>query len=323
MRTRKGVVLLITVGFITAVMALIAYQFAIIDRGLKRSTDETFYYQSALLLADINEKLLPSLLKGLDFSDNNDSNGSISNSNKESIGLVISGYYNIPFPLINDEGIGTAVVTLKPSGTRFNINDFTAFDADHRGFFEYFTRDLDDHQLLMDLIDLALENNASNGSYNYLLQDADLPLNSVFFRKKEIVDRDQFTLILDAYFGKTKDKKVYTLPWDDFLDFRSAKPMNISFLSYEYCKSLFYDKPQEWHEHVCKNEEELIFSPEELPDLANSDDNKTMHDHGITFDLYNPNILIDVAYSSQEKHSDFVLLFDIEKSKTLWIEAKL
>jgi len=320
---KKGVVLLITVGFITAIMGVIAYQFTIIDRGLKRSTDETFYYQSALLLADINEKLLPTILKQVNAAD---LNGSTSKDTNETIGMMISSYYNIPFPLINDEVIGTAVITLKPAGTHFNINDFKNLDPlnEERNFFDYFTQDLYDRPLLADLIDLALENNISRDpmEYEYLRQDDDLVLNSPFFRRGEIVDRDQFAQILDAYYARTKDKTIYKLPWDDFLDFTSVSPRNISYLSEAYCKSLFYDKPLEWHDLVCKNEDETIFTEAELSDLP-TDYNATMINHGITFDAFAPKFLIDIDYTVGEKSASFEMLYDLVKTKTLWVRAKL
>jgi len=316
MRQRKGVVLLITVGFITAIMALIAYQFSITDRGLKRTSKEKFYYQSSLILADIHEKLIPEMLKGLKSLDTNDS------SNKETTAQALNSYFNVPFPIINDEKIGSAVVTISPVDTKFNINRFKTLKDEKRDFFRLFTQDLEDNMLLIDLIDLALETNQSvTSAYEYLKNDDTLALNSIFFRRGEIVDMEQFGTILDSYYAMTKDKKAYELKWDDFLDFQSYGKTPFSHISYEFCRTVFSYKNIEWIERYCSNEDAILYSQEDMP--FDSDDNATFNSYNITFENYNPVIRVDIDISQNENSSHFRFFYDIEKSASSGLKIKM
>jgi hypothetical protein len=315
---RKGVILLITVAFITAIMALIGYQFSLVDNGLKRTGKEAFDYQSALLLHDVQKILIPQMLVAVSGSDVN------SSVVKEIIGDTLSAWYNIPTPLISDPVIGSATVTLRPSASGFDINRFKTFPPDQRGFFEFFAQELADRNLLMDLIDLALETNASvNATYAYLVNDNDLPLNDPFFHRGLIADPAQFRIIQDAYFAKTKDKKIYTLPWENFLDFDSGGSPNFSFMGYEYCRAVFFERPPTWHDTYCRNEEGLVYDYEEAgfyPDDLNA---SPIKEHAIIFSPYSRNILVEVDFVQDFHEGRFRFMYDIEAKKALWTEAEL
>ena len=316
MKKRRGVVLLITIGFITAITALIGYQFSIVDNGLKRTSSEKFYYQSSLLLADIQQKLIPEVLKELKSMDTNDS------QNKDIIAQTISGYYNVPFPIINDEKIGNAVITITPADTKFNINNLKKLSSEKRVFFENFTQDLEDPILITDMIDLVLETNDTiSSSYEYLKNENNLQLNSIFFRRGEIVNIEQFNTILDNYYTMTKDKKIYSLNWDEVFSFESYnKKMVFSEISYEFCKTIFSYKDSEWIGIYCTNNQEDTDSDEEIippcEEIASDDeDNITLSSYNIVCKNYNPIIQISVDIMQNENSANFKFMYDIEKSK--------
>lgn len=316
---RRGVVLLITVGFITVIMAVIGYQFTLVDRGLKRASQESFYYQSALLLHDVQKKLLPGVLDQILAEC-----GDISRA--ECLEGFLSMSYDIPTPLINDPTVGTVVITLKPPATGFDPNRFkTLTTPEQREFFQVFTetQQLIDSQLLMDLIDLALETNATRDSYSFLQYDEDIPLNDIFFRKGEIVDREQFDVILDAYYARTLDKKVYHLDWDAFLDFRTGEsPPVFALLKSEYCKSLFPDQPVEWIRTYCDNEEDIFYTEEDTG-FSQADINRTRDDFGISFVPDTSQVLVEVLFTREEHSARFRFMYDLGSKKALWTETAM
>jgi hypothetical protein len=315
---RRGVVLLITVGFITAIMAIIAYQFAIVDRGLKRASEETFYYQSALLLHDVQKKLLPTVLKEV-------LNQCGDLSKEECLEGFLSMSYNLPTPLLNDPTIGTAVITLSPPAKGFDPNGFKTLAPDDRVFFGVFTQELIDPLLLMELVDLALDTNSSvNSSYEYLKTDNDIPINNIFFRKGDIVDREQFDVILDAYYARTLDKKVYSLPWDEFLDFRTQnEPPVFALIKPEYCRSLFPDQPIEWQRTYCENEDEILYTEADVTGIPYAELNATLATHNITFEPNTKTVLVDVDFTQDEHTAHFRFLYDLSANTVRWTEVTL
>lgn len=316
MRQKKGVILLITVGFITAITALIAYQFSVTDKGLKRTAEEKFYYQSALILSDVNQKLIPELLKELKSLDANNSDS------KNLIADYLSAYYDLPFPVVNDESLGTVVVTISPADTKFNINLLKNIKDEDREFFRFFIQELEDRMLLIDLIDLALETNSSiSTAYEYLKNDGSIEINSIFFRKGEIVDMEQFEVILNSYYKISKDKKVFELNWDKFIDFSSFDKVSFSSISYEFCKAGFFDKGSDWIDSYCKNEERKYFEKDEV--LPDDDDNITLNRYNITFEKYSPIIEVNIDISQNENSSNFRFFYNIEKSASFGLKINM
>jgi hypothetical protein len=314
---RRGVVLLITIGFITAIMAIIGYQFTIVDRGLKRVSQESFYYQSALLLNDVQKKLLPTVVKEVRRQC-----GTMSREDCMTGFLEMS--YNLPTPLINDPQIGTVVITLKPPSSGFDPNSFKTIPSDKRGFFTAFAQELIDPQLLMELIDLALDTNDSvHSSYLYLKNDDDIPINDVFFRKGNIVDREQFDQILDAYYSRTLDKKVYALEWDDFLDFRTSGGPLFYLMKESYCRALFPDQPPEWLDTYCKNESEIQYTQEDVTGIPADDLNITVNDYHLIFDPDPDTVLIEVDFSHESDHARFRFMYGLASGKIRWTDAHL
>lgn len=313
---RRGVILLITVGFITAIMAVIAYQFAIVDKGLKRSSEEGFYYQCALLLNDVQTKLLPSVMQEVVAS--------CSGGKKaDCLEGFLSMSYNLPTPLINDPVIGTVVITLEPPVSGFDINRFKNLSPGQREFFRIFAQKLDDVTLLEELIDLTLETNTSNTSYEYLITDDDLPVNSIFFRHGEIVDREQFDVILKSYYAKTKDDKVYSLDWDAFLDYRTSGHPTFATLKEPYCRALFFEKDSQWLDTYCKNEEEIFFSQDDVTGITQDDLNATLNPHGITFAPDTTAVLVKTDITQGDNSASFRFMYDLNANHASWTEADM
>ena len=312
---RRGVVLLITIGFITAIMAVIAYQFTIVDRGLKRTAQETFYYQSSLLLYDVQRTLLPNVLKEVQSQ----CGGDISKA--ECLEGFLSMSYDIPTPLINDPMIGTVVITLLPPASGFDPERLKSLSPEKRDFFRVFAQELIYPDLLMELIDLALETNSTiNSSYEYLKSDDDIPINDFFFRKGSIVDREQFNIILDSYYAKTLDKKVYALDWDNFLDFRTQKSKPVfALLKKEYCHALYPDQSVKWQEDYCDNADGIFYSEEDIGFSA-EDINRTKNVFGISFTPDTKYVRVLVDFSREELSAKFRFMYDLSSQKVLWNE---
>ena len=313
---RRGVVLLITIGFMITLMALIGYQLTLVDKGLKQSSREGFYYQSSLVLSDIRSKLVPQMLQELSGMDLNDTDS------QEVVGEILSAWYDIPFPLINDEKFGSVTVTIQPAAKRFNINQMASLPIYNRIFFEHFTNTLVDNMLLMDMIDLALQTDANiTNRWQYLAQDNDLVLNSPFFRKGSITSKEQFDIILKAYADQMKDPKVYELPWDDFVTFHDTKKLSFAQLSDTFCQYLFYERGPSWWQSHCKNPEMIPYTEEDIH--PSEDENLTLHYLKIDFNAYDPQMLIDVFIEQNGLEARYEMFYDISAKKTLWTRAKL
>ena len=305
-KSKKGVVLLITIFFITTISAIIAYQFSIVKHGIKRVSKEQFYFQSMVILKDMQEKYLKDLTKELQAI-NNDTNSS------DDAMSMLREFYGIALNPIDDEKVGRVLVTINPAFSKFNINKLKYFTAENRFFFQSFIEDTRDPELFLNLIDLVLETNQTiaNGSYDYLVYDDTLSINSPSFRKKEIVNFEQFNTILEDYYKKTSDDKMKKLPWREFISF-SGQSLQFNDLSSEYCKAIFNQRDKEWKKEYCDNQENIEFKKEDL--AVSDDENLTLSLHGIEFASKDFKILVNLDIIQDTTKANFKFIYDINRS---------
>jgi disulfide oxidoreductase YuzD len=304
-KNKNAIALLITITFLMAISAIIAFGLKNIQKDITNSTKESFYYQSMIIYEDVKQILLPNIFEQIKNLDTNDSDS------KQAIAQILNDYFFLPIPLINDETIGSVFVEIRPVNRGYNINNLKSTPIPQRKFFKKFINNLDDEEFFIDLLDLALETNSSIAMYDYLKNDKSIAINLPFFKRGEIVDFKHFKQIEDEYFKKTKDKKIYDLNWKEFLDFNSGTKVIFSYIKYEYCKTLFIDNyGEEWVEKYCKNEE--FVDDSRAVEIFGEDYNQTLYSKNITLDNYTPKILVILHISQNKNRAKYIFRYNIE-----------
>ena len=184
---KKAVALLLTLIFITAILAIIGGIFSI----YQKFTKDTFYKnisQNSMLINNV-KSILDNLSK--------DINGS-------SIKLIFT-----TIPVSSKDGDFRALITIKPMFNRVDINEINKNNYIKKyleNILEYYqvADPLFFEDLILDTIDLDKKERVGG---------SEIILKNPFFKQGKIYNYAHFKEILDYYVKIMDDKSVYKIPW--------------------------------------------------------------------------------------------------------------
>ena len=197
---KKGIVLLITVGFIAVLTSVIAYIFSITDKSFKRVENIEGQNQDIIILQDIKailDERVSSLTKNDDFAKFLLGIPSfIDKKTKLSLEVRItplSNKININSLLINKK-IDTSINSfLESVAKKYNILDIAFLS-----------------NLLLDTID---EDSLSRSAMSEISEV------DIRYTNGSIVNKEHFDTLLKYYVDMIGDESVYEVPWDELIYF--------------------------------------------------------------------------------------------------------
>jgi len=328
---KRGVILLLTITFITALLTLAAWQYGLVEKSLKRTGSEAFTYQTITVLRDLQQVVLPELFKTVvppEFKDMDD-------LNKTRAAKQFFYWFEAGLPIELGEDIGRVIMSMTPAYTKLNVNRLKALNADSNRTF--LTRYLEeqgvyDPLLLYQYIDYTLKT-LPNYSYEHLEYDDSFVLNRPDFMRGEIIDLAHFNTILDAYATQLDDDKVKALSWEGIVEFESDRAndenqsLNFNFLGSTYCRVLANELVwlqgglERYCDHLDDNGEydpNLVFSRNELPQDAES--NRTLRIHNIDF-RFNPWIKVRLDLLRGDYERTYTFLFNMETGRSTKLKS--
>jgi hypothetical protein len=317
---RSGVVLLITLAFITAIIGIIGLQYKIINGGMQRLNKENMITQSNLIYANIQEEFIPNFIKQFVAPILDTTKG---DANRTMVIHTFLSIFENGIPLnsfgLDFPNFDVLNIKISAASTKFNINNFkNVTGEDERAVFEqYFIENqIEDSTLFFNILDRVLETNKTRQDWEYLTADENYIFNSPFFKRGEIYDMDQFQQLLQFYVDESNDTKIFSLPWRDLVQFQSS--------DVEFCKMspelrfmLFPDFHEQWMQEEeqrlndAQNDTMLIptsdCNQEDYNQTDNKDIQKRFDDFGITFsahtkldcELYIANDTVEYEYHFQ------------------------
>jgi len=197
---RKGIALLITIGFIVILTALIAYIFTLSNRAFEEVNNIQKRDQGQLLFSDV-KKLLDSYAN--EIEDDNDFSNFLSGTppfydGKSGLGLEVeikplSDKININSILINKKVNKNIVQFLQNVCETYNILDPSFFTS-----------------LILDTIDEdTLEREALS----------EISLHKIKYPNGSIYDKNQFKALENYYADVAQDKNIFSVPWEQLIYF--------------------------------------------------------------------------------------------------------
>ena len=299
---KRGVILLISMGFIIAIFGLIGIQAATMSNGLERLNKETMITQSNLIYANMQEQFIPGFLNQFVAPIMSSTEG---DANKSMVIHTFLSMFENGIPL-NSLGIefpnfDILILKISASSTKLNINNFKDIQTDEQRdilrttFEQYFVENqIDDPTLFFNLVDRVLETNSSRDEWEYLANDESYSINSPFFRREHIYDMEHFQEILQIYVDETNNTRIYKLPWADLIQFEEST-VEFCKMSPELRKIIFPYQHEIWLEEDILRVEE---SADSLTGFGIAECNQ--EDYNSTKEIQE---VMDVFQLSFQKHS--------------------
>jgi hypothetical protein len=201
---KKGIALLITIGFITIFVSLIAYMLTTSQRVLQKTDRLEHRNQSLILYRDakvIVDRFVKDIKNSVDLDDFLSSASYLSYANDDlslSIELQpLSNKVNINSILINKKIDKNIVDFLKKISVKYNLLDVDFLIS-----------------LILDTIDKD-ESPREIGS--------EISTQDIKFSNSRIIDFSHFQTLMDYYIKNTQDENILKIPWDKLIFFGESK----------------------------------------------------------------------------------------------------
>ena len=210
---RRGIALLITIAFITAIAALIGIAGTIIDRAFTETARQATLVQSNIVLSNIQTLL-------------NRNTKDINDSSTLDVLLSLPLFFGDPqagimtdLSFVSDaSAVNVNLLVDKAAGTSGDAYAPLPLRAAYQTYFErifQFYR-VSDGELLMAMIADTIDSDL-----NERLPGTEITLQNPDFTQGQIFDLRQFGRILDAYKRQTMDFSVDAVPWQTLIGFRN------------------------------------------------------------------------------------------------------
>jgi len=307
---RNAIALLVTISFVTVIVALIGISTGMVNDSFKRVSNKLFLVQSNVLFSDV-----VSILKDA-TADVNDS-----------MGLDI--FLSVPLFFENKQNDMTMNITFESAASTLNINHLLKKDdnqtkekknrfepvALQRNYEEYFERilsiyNLSDKILFLSMIADTLDKDLQERSFG-----SEIALEDPFFTQGHIYDMSHFRQIIRAYKKQTLDFNIDTIPWDtlvgfhaDFIDFNQISPQTLQHLAPDI-------DPESLGAYTT-DKVDIYDNMEGLP--FDSETKKRLQDMNVVF--YDPLVAGEMNIYNGENRMQIAFLYDLSSKKVSNIE---
>ncbi len=197
---KKGIALLITIGFLTVLTALIGYMFSISQKSFEEVDRVKATNQSTIVLADVK-----TLLK--DYS----------KEIKDSSDLDI---FLLGTPPFYDEKSNSSLhIGIKPLSNKININSLLIKKKIDKKI-ETFIKNICETYNILDpsfLVALILDTIDEDETSRQALSE--ISMEDIRFSNSRIVDMKHFEKIVDYYVQATQDTNIKIVPWENLIYF--------------------------------------------------------------------------------------------------------
>jgi hypothetical protein len=294
---RRGIALLITIAFITAIAALIGIAGGILKEGFAKTSRKALLVQSNVLLSD-SQMLLRQNTKDINGSETLDILLSLPLffSDKKT-GIMTDLSFTSGADAVNVNRL-LEVGTAKATGTHA-----TPIRATYEAYFERILAyyDVADTALLISMIADTIDDDL-----NERLPGSEIALQSPDFTQGHIFDLHHFRQILTAYKRQTLDFNVDTIPWEklisfrnDGIDFNHITPDALRFIVPDVDGTTVADLTTgrvEVYNHLA----DLPLSPEDI---------KTLEDMNVTF--YSPLVIGKMNMMSNKRKISYTFTYNL------------
>ncbi len=197
---KKGIALLITIGFITILTALIAYMFSLSEKVFDEVEKSEVKNQSAIIYFDVKSILNTS---ARDINDSNDLSNFLTGT-----------------PPFYDKNSGLSLdVELAPLNNKVNINSILINNKIDKNMVEFLQNICETYNILDSsfFIDLVLDTIDKDDVSRQAMSE--ISREDIKFSNGKIVNFSHFKTLLRYYVSKVNDKNILYVPWDRLIFF--------------------------------------------------------------------------------------------------------
>ncbi len=221
---KKGIALLITIGFITVLTLLIGYMFSFSEAIFKKAQKSDLPNQRVIIFDDIKSIIDKNAKKVKDYAD-------------------LANFFS-KIPLIVDKRSQLFLsVSMTPLSNKMDLNSVYVGKKANKASLDFIRRIsetyniLDSHFLISLILDTIDTDNVSRDALSEISRE------DVKFSNGRIVDMEHFREILEYYDKIVDDKNVFRIPWEKLIYFGSGKSdlIDCDRLSEEFIKVLGLD----------------------------------------------------------------------------------
>ncbi len=295
---RRGIALLITIAFITAIAALIAVAGGILKQGFDSARHKGFLIQSNVMLSNIYTLLYQNT-------------GDIKDADTLDILLNMPLFFNT-----KQNGL-SAGITFASDADTVNINRLLSsnppkadglpvpLNGDYESYLDRLLSyyNVSDPFLLISLIADTLDTDT-----NERVTGSEIALENPDFTQGHIYNMHQFRRILAVYERETRDFSVEKIPWDkvigfrnDAIDFNHITPETLQFMLPDLVPSLL-TKMTTARVRTYAKFEELPLSPEDL---------KILQAFNVTF--YDPAVQVTMSLFGDKQKVSYTFVYNLSK----------
>ena len=197
---KKGIALLITIGFLLILMSLIGYMLTISQNNFDKIEKIKLRNQSTIIFSDV-KKILDSYAKEVKDS--------------EDLDLFLAG---LP-PFYNDKSRFSLYVQIKPLSNKININSILIKNKTDKNI-ESFIKNICETYNILDpsfLVALILDTIDTDVVSRQALSE--ISQEDIKFSNSKIINMKHFEKIVDYYIKITQDSNIKNVPWSRLIYF--------------------------------------------------------------------------------------------------------
>ncbi|MCV6606942.1 MAG: hypothetical protein OIF32_01925 [Campylobacterales bacterium] len=335
---KKGIILLITLSFITLVTVIVALYYTLVENSMARNQKSKFLVQANVFMYDFKHNIMPLIteqISALETTLENVSDddlekygsmfaellGDCAGESKEKMKICIfNQFYGIPLSpsafSFGDNNTSSELMDWKlecsPGNKEFNINMSRDFNDSFRYIYEdnfknFLTSEykLISTSTLFELINYSLAVTPKEESY--LFGKDELKINSVDLENKKISGKDLWNKIIDDYYSLTEEKEIYKVPWDKLIGFE-GEYLDFNQISPELCKIIFPIKGES-DEELCVEPSKTLSQEEVLDGLDENE--KTFAIGAKLYYKFNPILDCKLNYNSSDVDGTFSFRYTV------------
>ncbi|NOQ31450.1 MAG: hypothetical protein GQ570_10030 [Helicobacteraceae bacterium] len=290
---KKGIALLVTLFFITAIMAIVGVSMHYYNKASSNVAESHLIVQGDAIMSDV-----------ITFLQNSEDVKSVSDA--ESLQLFLSTSSLIP---IQKDSL-SLVVMIQSASDRFNINDLKNFNEDlNIEFEEYLVKQgVSDPLFFMDL----LRDSMSGVKENYL---SELFVDKPTLYKERLTSQEHLDEILDFYVMRRYENSVKTIPWSEAVTFNETNSTFIdpNYMPIEVWKMLI-PRLSTIETQMIVDNEELFKDDQELLDIGLSEQEVAkLHKFNLTY--FSPIVRVILKVSKGERTLNIEFQYNLQTSQ--------
>ena len=202
---KKGIALLITIGFVAVLTALIAYIFSLSNSVFNEAKKVHSLNQGQILSGDI-KKLIDRYIQDVNSSDD------FSN-------------FLIGIPPFYDTKSGLGIeIEIAPLSNRIDINSILVKNKVNKNIEEFLQKICADYNVLDPSFFIALVLDTIDTDDISRQALSEISLQNTKYTNGKIFDEAQFEVLKKYYSNVVQDKSIFNIPWKKFIYFGDSKP---------------------------------------------------------------------------------------------------